>query len=374
MNNKNLFISLLLVILGLFLYVISTQNVFITEPEEIVFLENQNNGDLFHTETIELSPEDSALIFDKFENIYDNKEQEVEEIIVEEKKGKYDHENPGTLAQEVLAESNRDSLCPEEGFRKIHNGESLYISNYCYYREKKGMGNSEECKEKFEDEFIRRRYNIVNECLYDNDKLISVTPLSHSLINGDFGEKYHAEFFNIFVSELLFEWHRFIDENKLYILIAGNAGCGGCWDNGPYLIIDLETGNIEKKFFDFPYLGNVIFSPNGDKLIYINTQNSNFEFNLNNQVLSVLDIPSLSSKEIYEVPTNQSLIDSGYISYFIKDAIIWDSNREVRVAQIKKYDGEDPYMQNYAAYKNGESEQDFYKRYTFLGEPVKVEL
>jgi hypothetical protein len=350
MQNRNLLITLVVLIFGSFIAIAVTQEIFVTEQEEFIYIPVEVEDSLDTSE----------------ENISPVNEVEAIPTVPEKKR----------TTVEILENSGRESLCPSEGFRKIWQGDTQFVGSYsCQYREGELITKTPDCKENFKDEFIRRRYNIVNECLYDNGKLLSETPLSHELFDGGFGPKnIDGELSGIFNMEITFEWHRFIHENKLFILLAGNAGCGGCWASGPYLIIDLASGEIKKEFYDFPYYLNHSLSPEGDKIIFMNTLGKGrLDFDVDNQRLHILDIPTLIVKEIYTVPNNQSLIDGEYWNYLIKDAVIWDSNDEVRVAQIKKNQSIEDYERGYAAFKNRESE-NFFKRYTFLGEPVKVPL
>ncbi|MDF2379613.1 MAG: hypothetical protein P1V18_05370 [Candidatus Gracilibacteria bacterium] len=309
---------------------------------------------------------------------------EVEKIVVEEFESQREEKViqlepiPGIsdpLVAEFLRDQGHESLCPQEGFRNIWDeSDNRILGGYqCTYKgEKLGALHSDDCKENFQDEFVRRKYNIVNECLYADGELVSETPLRHALFAGDFGgPEYNIEGLNLFTSEILFEWHRFIRDNHLYVLISGNAGCGGCLWNGPYLVIELDTGEVQKKYYDFPYNPYVSFSPDGDKMISI-SMSDQYTFNVDDQKLFLLDIPTGVTQEIYTVPSDQSLIGIDVFPFFVLDAIIWDSNDEVRIAQIKKTENTDEYVRGSADMKDP-SEADFYKRYTFLGEPVQVD-
>jgi len=113
------------------------------------------------------------------------------------------------------------------------------------------------------------RFNVVHGCLYDGQNKALKYNINTYFQTEYFGKKIDDA--GLYVSE----WFRFEDNNKLYIYLSWMWECFGCVINGPYLIIDLNSGSIEGKYSDLPYHSRLVLSPN--KKVAIEVENRNEE-------------------------------------------------------------------------------------------------
>ncbi|OGL89659.1 hypothetical protein A3J36_00825 [Candidatus Uhrbacteria bacterium RIFCSPLOWO2_02_FULL_54_37] len=227
------------------------------------------------------------------------------------------------------------------------------------------------CADNFDEALGEQEYDILNGCLYYRDQQVFKGNLLMKVIYGDFGERYfltNASGLRNGMGESASEWFRFEEKGRLYIFLRGAAGCGGCVYNGPYLVIDLRTGNIETKDSDLPYPPHNIFSPNRKKAItFDQEQSDDTESRVSHVVLSVFDFLTFVKKEIYAVPDDSSVLALGMGVFFIDDAITWlDDNR----VQIQLYEGEGASEGELVTDENGSSHNEYTKR----GEPIVLKV
>jgi len=199
------------------------------------------------------------------------------------------------------------------------------------------------------------RFNVVNGCLYDGqNKALNYNLFAYS----------HTEYFGQKIDrigEYADEWFRFEDNNKLYIFLKGAAGCGGCVFNGPYLIINLSSGLIEGKYFDLPYLPNLVLSPNKKVAI-----EATWDEDGNNTKLYLFDFTINKRKKlIYEIPKDKSILIQGDGVYLANGAINWDNDSTIKIQLYEK--GTD-------GYSKYEYIDNIGSQYFKSGEPITIKV
>ncbi len=186
-------------------------------------------------------------------------------------------------------------------------------------------------------------YNLINGCLYKGDEKVFDYNLLVKRGMGYFSDEDNLEIPENRIGhtwENASEWFRFEDDNNLYIYLKGGAGCGGCIFNGPYLKIDLNTGEVEGYKMKKEYIPNVELSLDKKKAII-----TEFFYSLDNDTglssrgaikLYLYDfVKNKRVREVYEVPGDKTILFEGMGANVIDNSITWvDENR----IQIINYD------------------------------------
>jgi hypothetical protein len=170
------------------------------------------------------------------------------------------------------------------------------------------------------------RFNLINGCLYDG---------KNKALNYNLFTYMHTEYFGQKIEnpmEVADEWFRFEDDNNLYVYLSGAGGCGGCIFNGQYLKIDLESGLIEGKYSDLPFLPYLILSPNKKVAI-----EATFDKDSKNAKLYVFDFLTNSRQElVYTVSEDVTIFTQGDGVYVVNDAINWEDDSRLMVQLYEK--------------------------------------
>ena len=213
--------------------------------------------------------------------------------------------------------------------------------------------NTEE--KQIQDTIDANRFNIINGCLYDGER----KALNYNLFaytQTDFFTKKTDR-----IGEYADEWFRFEHNNKLYIYLNGAAGCGGCIFNGPYLIIDLNSGLVEGKVADLPYLPYLVLSPNKKIAIESDWDDSYitklylFDF-LNNK----------RGKLLFEVPEDKTILIGGHGVFLSEGAIIWSNSSEIKIQLYEKSET--------GGLAKSEYIKDIGPQYFKSGEPIIIKI
>ncbi|MBD3231406.1 hypothetical protein GF322_01970 [Candidatus Dependentiae bacterium] len=200
----------------------------------------------------------------------------------------------------------------------------------------------------------RNRFNVINGCLYDGQNKALKYNLFAYTHTDFFGQKTDG------IGEAANEWFRFEHNNNLYIFLKGGAGCGGCVFNGPYLIINLNSGAIKGEYSDLPYLPYLVLSPNKKMALEANWDEGN-----NTKIYLFDFITNKREKLIFEIPKDKSILVQGHGVYLMEDAVIWVDNSTVKI-QL--------YEQATDGYAKSEYIDNVGIQYFKAGEPVIVKI
>jgi len=193
------------------------------------------------------------------------------------------------------------------------------------------------CADNVEDEIDKYDYNVVNGCLFNKGESIFEENLFTKVIYGDFGEEYlrtRAPEDRKTMGESAVEWFRFEDKGKLYVFLKGAAGCGGCIYNDPYLLINLNTSNVQLKHGDIPYLPNLFLSPDRKKAIEVEFEQINIsdtERKFPTQLYLYNFLTLERGELIYEVPEDSTILSMGHGFYPMGISWLDDSTIQVQL-------------------------------------------
>lgn len=170
----------------------------------------------------------------------------------------------------------------------------------------------------FQNIIDSNRFNILNGCLYDGEsKALNYNLLAYQETDF-FGTKAQG-------LELLNEWFRYQDANNLYIYLQGGRGNGQSF-NGSYLVLNLNSGQIQGQSVKLPNTQNLILSPNKKKAIEAQaSQLYLFDF-----------IKAKQEKPIYQIPTSEAIFDCIYGEVLIPEAITWQDDSTIIVQSYKE--------------------------------------
>ncbi len=268
----------------------------------------------------------------------------------------------GITSPDIINCSNdiEDEIKSTERKMSFYGGRTVNGLNYD--RKNNCIRWSKDCEEEIlnsEEKQIQKiinanKFNVVNGCLYDgqnkalNYNLFAYTPTEY------FGQKIDR------IGGYADEWFRFEDNNKLYIFLKGAAECGGCVFNGPYLIINLNSGSIEGKYSDLPYLLYLILSPNKKVAIEATWDEDN-----DTKLYLYNFVTNKREKLIYEIPEDKSVLVQGHGVYLMEDAITWVDNSSVKVQLYEK--GAD-------GYSKYEYIDNIGNQYFKSGEPITIKI
>lgn len=213
----------------------------------------------------------------------------------------------------------------------INNKSYHFYINGCDYNngvtyKPRGLFDNPDCSDSLEEELKRNEYNFVNGCLYHNEDRVFQ--------------------YNLFLSEKIDmrgedikEWFRFKDKNKLFIFLRSGAGCGGCIYNGPYLVIDLNSGDVQVKNADLPYLPHLVLSPD---------KKSAIEFTYNSKLgdtgdiigdikLYLYDFIKLERTSlVYEIPENYTIVSMGHGFYLQAGSVVFLDDTKIGIQLYEK--------------------------------------
>ena len=236
-----------------------------------------------------------------------------------------------------------DQWCPAGDFRTI--GRNIILGNKCtYYHETKKLipESPEYCSDNLEAELSKEKYNLVSGCLYKGKSPVYERTILYKYTEGEFHNE-KSDLGHCALGYYAMEWTRFISNEKTYIFFYGFRDCGNCTKNGPYVVIDNETGDIkEGTVTDLPHLDTATLSPNGKKVVFME-----FDGHPNNYKndLLVYDLEKLEKKVIHTIPEGEALLSCGHGCFFLEGAVKWLNNEQVKIKYFKEE--EDGYGADY---------------------------
>lgn len=207
-----------------------------------------------------------------------------------------------------------------------------FSSEYSCSKFNKECENVEAEKIKIADEVNNNVYNIVNGCLYKKGGPVFEHNLLVKRMQGYFNNVKGAGIGRVW--DGIEEFHRIEESGYLYIYLYGYAGCGGCIFNGPYLKINLSTGDVSGGSSDIPFLPNIFISPNDSKAIEVS-----FDGNIEKSEIKLYlydFINDKRTKSIYTIPQDKTILEVGDGTYPIKDSINWLDENVIQLQLYKR--------------------------------------
>lgn len=211
----------------------------------------------------------------------------------------------------------------------------------------------------------KNTYNIFNGCIYKDGQSLFEKDLSVKISDGFFGDVKNSRNF----VEGIYEWFRVEKDNYLYVYLVAYRGCGGCVYNGPFLKIDLKTGEVSGHNSNIPYLPNLFLSP--DRLSAVEVS---FDHGAKSEIeLYIYDfIRDERTKLIYTMPKDKTILYDGDGTYPMDDSIKWLNDNTLEIQLYKR--SEEKFEEAIAIYELKENGYSEFVGHEKADEPVIVKI
>ena len=256
-----------------------------------------------------------------------------------------DDESMDPIVKHALQQINQ--MCPSSMFDERENEyepwhSKTYDLNGCEYdRQSKTIHEHNRikgCANNMQTELEKRQYNLLNGCLYKDDERVFDRTIHSLLTARELNDKKYS------IGESATEWFRHEDDAHLYMFFVGGAGCAGCVYTGPYLKLNIVSGESTFLTAELPYAPNYLVSPDGKKIVELDFQH--YEGAPEELKFYIYDVEAFERTDlIYKTDKSKELLVQSHGAYIAEGAIEWIDDDTIKIQHFEsdesgvKYNG-----------------------------------